>query len=125
MREGARPGVAGLLLVAGLVAAACSSPSVQGLPVSVLMIGNSYSSANNLPAVLANVAEAEGRELSVELVAEGGWSLGDHANSAGTMASIETGSWDFVVLQEQSVIPSFADYREKYMFPAARARFPR
>jgi hypothetical protein len=110
-----------LVLVTVLALAACSPTPPEGAPVSVLLIGNSYSSANDLPSMLTELAAAGGRTLSTELAAEGGWSLADHANSKTTTDAIEFGSWDFVVLQEQSVIPSLREYREEFMFPAARA----
>lgn len=107
-------------LVAILIAGGCTSGTSEEPPVSILMIGNSYSSANDLPNVVSELAAGEGRTLSTTLVAEGGWSLGDHVNSSGTMNLAESESWDYVVLQEQSVIPSLAEYREDFMFPAAR-----
>jgi hypothetical protein len=110
-----------LFLGVALIVGACSPSPAETPPVSLLMIGNSYTSANDLPGMATELAGVEGKTLSIEFIAEGGWSLGDHANSTGTMSSIESGSWDYVMLQEQSVIPSLPDYREDYMFPAARA----
>jgi hypothetical protein len=107
--------------VAALVAVACSAEVSDEPPISVLLVGNSYTFSNELPDMLEDLAAAEGRMLTAELVAEGGWSLGDHANSTRTMSLIESEGWDYVVLQEQSVIPSLADYRQRYMYPAARA----
>ena len=109
-----------LLLGVLLIAGACSPSPTEEPPISLLMIGNSYTSANDLPGMVTELAATEGKTMSIELIAEGGWSLGDHANSTETMSLIESGSWDYVVLQEQSVIPSLPDYREDYMFPAAR-----
>ena len=108
------------IMVAALLVTACSAAGSEGPPVSVLMVGNSYTSSNGLPDMLEELAAAEGRMLTAELVAEDGWSLGDHANSTTTMSMIESGNWDYVILQEQSVIPSLADYRDTYMYPAAR-----
>lgn len=122
MRKGRSAGsvAARLTLVAVLTAAACSPVPPAESPVSILLIGNSYSIANDLPAMITELAAAGDKTLSAELVAEGGWSLGDHANSQKTRNLIGVGTWDYVVLQEQSVIPSLRDYREEFMFPAAR-----
>lgn len=111
---------AALIVAAVAALGACSQKVSDAPPLSVLLIGNSYSSSNDLPGMLTELAASEGKTLTAELVAEGGWSLGDHANSTATMGLIESLSWDYVILQEQSVIPSLTDYREKYMYPAAR-----
>ena len=115
-----RKGAAVVGLVLAILLTACSSATTDPTPLSLLMIGNSYSSTNDLPGMIVELATSEGKTLTTELIAVGGWSLGDHANSTETMNMIEAKSWDYVVLQEQSVIPSLADSREDFMFPAAR-----
>ena len=107
-------------LVVAILLTACSSTTTELPPQSVLMIGNSYSSSNDLQGMILELAASEGKNLTTELIAVGGWSLGDHANSTETMNMIDAEEWDYVVLQEQSVIPSLADYREEFMLPAAR-----
>lgn len=37
-----------------------------------------------------------------------------------TLDEMEQQNWEFVVLQEQSVIPSAADMRNEHMYPAVR-----
>jgi len=73
----------------------------------ILFVGNSYTYVNDLPNRLLAIAESVGFEPPVEVaaIAVGGAWLQDHAENATTMADIEGGGWDFVVLQEQSYLP--------------------
>ena len=52
--------------------------------------------------------------------AQGGWTLSDHIQSSETLNLLNSEKWDFVVLQEQSEIPSVAQARTQTMYPAAR-----
>jgi len=85
----------------------------------VLFIGNSLTFYNDLPEMFADLARSGGYEVEVDMSAQGGWTLSDHAASTLTLDKIDQG-WDFVVLQEQSVIPSLAKEREEQMYPAVR-----
>ncbi|MCK4837602.1 MAG: SGNH/GDSL hydrolase family protein, partial [Desulfobulbaceae bacterium] len=86
----------------------------------VLFIGNSYTSSNGLPDMFERMALSGGYRVHVAMVAPGGWTLTDHLLSAETLEKIRGTGWDFVVLQEQSVIPSLFDTRERQMYPAIR-----
>ena len=87
----------------------------------VLFIGNSYTFKNNLPELFAELVRSSGREIDVDMAAPGGWTLSDHAASEGTQTMIQSQGWDYVVLQEQSVIPSLQEERAETMYPAVRA----
>lgn len=68
----------------------------------ILMLGNSFTAANDLPQRLAQLTGAE-----VMVHTRGGARLAEQLNSqtklgARTLASLEGESWDFVVLQEMS-----------------------
>ena len=89
-------------------------------PVRVLFIGNSLTFSNNLPGMFAEVAQSGGHEIEVERLAQGGWTLADHAQSSETLEEIKQGNWDFVVLQEQSILPAIPDQRDEQMYPAVR-----
>ena len=52
--------------------------------------------------------------------AQGGWTLEDHVKSADTLDKIKSTQWNYVVLQEQSEMPSVRDWRIQNMYPAAR-----
>lgn len=95
-------------------------PATPGC-VRVLFVGNSYTFFNDLPGTLARLAEAGGHTAVTAMAAEGGWRLADHAGAPQTRAAIASSSWHYVVLQEQSQIPSVAELRASFMEPAARA----
>ena len=80
-------------------------PPVSGTPVSALFIGNSFTARNDVPGMIARLAEARGRRLEHELVSAGGASLRRHWNAGNAQRAIERRRWDFVVLQEQSTLP--------------------
>ena len=86
----------------------------------VLFIGNSYTTVNDLPSVFASLARSGGHRVETGTAAVDGWTLADHAGSSATAAKVGSRNWDIVVLQEQSQIPSVAQFRETQMFPAAR-----
>ena len=75
--------------------------------VRVLFIGNSLTSVNNLPAMVAAIAKSQGVEVIHDAHAPGGTRLRDHAANEKLLGKLRKGSWDFVVLQEQSELPSF------------------
>ncbi|MGA8041001.1 MAG: hypothetical protein WCA93_12920, partial [Acidimicrobiia bacterium] len=80
---------------------ACSGPAMQ-----VLFVGNSYTSVNDLPGMVSKLAASAGQRVEASTVAPGGWWWRDHAASAETMGAISSREWDFVVLQEQSMVPA-------------------
>ena len=88
--------------------------------IEVLFIGNSYTSSNGLPDMFERMARSGGYRVHVAMVAPGGWTLADHLQSAETLEKIRANEWEYVVLQEQSVIPSQIDTRERHMYPAVR-----
>ncbi len=99
----------------------CSLSASDDRCVRVLFIGNSYTSINDLSAVFTAVAAKHGHAVYAEMVAPGGARLADHAASADVLEKIRAGHWSYVVLQEQSQIPSVEAARAGQMYPAARA----
>ena len=73
--------------------------------VNVLFIGNSFTQRNNVPGLLADLAAARGLSLSHKLISRGGASLRMHWNAGLAGKEIETGGYDYIVLQEQSTLP--------------------
>lgn len=86
----------------------------------VLFIGNSYTTVNDLPSVFANLARSGGHRVETATAAVDGWTLAQHAGSPATAAKLAAASWDIVVLQEQSQVPSVEEFRQTEMYPAAR-----
>lgn len=73
----------------------------------VLFLGNSYTSINYLPLIISSLASSAGDSLIFEMNAPGGFRLYDHFNDFNSKFKIAKGDWDYVVLQEQSQLPSF------------------
>ena len=69
---------------------------------SVLFIGNSYTYVNDLPSMTQQLALSLGEDITVASSAPGGYTLFQHSTYAPTITAIESNSWDFVVMQEQS-----------------------
>jgi hypothetical protein len=80
----------------------------------ILFIGNSYTSRNNLPRLVADLATAAEppRRVAFALIAAGGASLRRHWNSGRPQELMQSQAWDYVVLQEQSTLP--LKNRERY-----------
>lgn len=73
----------------------------------VLFIGNSYTYFNNLPDLLSQLAASAGKSSQVEseMIVRGGATLKMHWEDGGALKAIKQGGWDFIVLQEQSLLP--------------------
>src|SRR5262245_59139929 len=74
-------------------------------PLKVLFIGNSFTARNDLPGLIAQLAEARGKGLQHRLISAGGASLRTHWNAGEALKAIQEGQYDCVVLQEQSTLP--------------------
>ena len=75
------------------------------MDVRILFIGNSFTARNNLPGLLARLAKKRGTIVEHRLISAGGASLRQHLNGGKALAAITEGSYDIVVLQEQSTLP--------------------
>lgn len=73
----------------------------------VLFIGNSYVYSNDLPNTFLQFALGMGDTVVVASSAPGGYTLQQHSVYAPTLSAIAAQPWDFVVIQEQSQLPSF------------------
>lgn len=86
----------------------------------VLFIGNSYTSANNLPDLVKSLAQADGNGILTDAFIPGGSQLHEHAINPTVLNKITAEDWDYVILQEQSQIPSFPlNQVESLFYPAA------
>lgn len=111
--------LAAVVIVAGGCAASHDACGGSGTCMRVLFIGNSYTYVNDLPATFVQLAGAGGHPVATDSVAEGGATLADALASGATADKLAASKWSFVVLQEQSEIPSVAQYRDQQMYPAA------
>src|ERR1043166_2917718 len=113
-----------LLLILVFVVTGCASTascSAQDAScIKVLFVGNSYTYVNDLPNTFAQLARSGGHKVEVGMAAQGGWTLSNHLQSSDTLNILNSKNWNYVVLQEQSEIPSVAQSRTQEMYPAAR-----
>ena len=80
--------------------------------VNVLMYGNSYTASNSLDAVVEAVMDADGYNSTVASLTGGGMRLPQHWQNLNTSGhqwntTLRGSAWDYVVLQDQSQVPSF------------------
>lgn len=86
----------------------------------VLFIGNSYTQVNDLPQMVADIAQSMGEGMEYRSNTPGGCTFEMHCHNQ-SMTMICQGGWDFVVMQEQSQLPAFPmDSVEMYVFPFAQ-----
>jgi hypothetical protein len=102
------------------VSAGCN-PLSRTPCVRILFLGNSYTYVNDLPTVFRDLARSAGRNVETGMVAEGGETLAQHAASSADASALNGSQWQFVVLQEQSEIPSIESFRQSQMYPATRS----
>lgn len=87
----------------------------------VLFLGNSYTNVNDLPGLTRIIATSMEDSLEYSSNTPGGYTLQLHSNDAMSLMYILMGNWDYVVLQEQSQIPSFPIAQvDTLCFPFAR-----
>jgi hypothetical protein len=75
------------------------------LKYSSLFLGNSYTSFNNLPQMVHDVALSAGDTLVFDSYSPGGYQLADHNIDMTSQNKIMAGGWNYVVLQGQSQEP--------------------
>ncbi|MCX6243652.1 MAG: PKD domain-containing protein [Bacteroidetes bacterium] len=73
----------------------------------VLFIGNSYTYANDLPVLISQIAHSKGDSVWHDQNTPGGYTFQMHCQNQVTLAKIGETNWDYVVLQEQSQLPSW------------------
>lgn len=88
---------------------------------NTLFIGNSLTTANNLPGMIQELAQARNHILRFSVYAPGGYKFYQHASDAVLLEKIKAGGWDFVILQEQSQMPGFSQMQlKKDVYPYAK-----
>lgn len=68
--------------------------------------------------MLTELAKSGGHKVETEFAAEKGGRLSNHVHSNVTKDKLHSSQWDFVVLQEQTQIPSSEKFRQAKMYPA-------
>jgi hypothetical protein len=90
----------------------------QPHPTRVLFIGNSLAYANDLPALVCQLARSTGRQTTCESVAKPDYGLEEHWSDGEARRAIARG-WDVVVLQQgPSALPEsrrlLVDYTRRF-----------
>ncbi|MEY4594612.1 MAG: hypothetical protein RIQ47_1022 [Bacteroidota bacterium] len=85
----------------------------------VLFLGNSYTQYYSLPQMVANLSASAGVPMIVDSYTPGGYTFSGHANDAVSLGKIQQGNWDYVVIQEQSQVPTVDYFRYNDMYPGA------
>jgi hypothetical protein len=73
----------------------------------ILFLGNSYTAVNNLPQTIHDIAKTMGDSVYFNSNTPGSCTLQIHSTDATSISLIQSEKWDYVVLQEQSQLPSF------------------
>lgn len=90
-----------LLLVVGFCDSAISGAQRLSDELRVLFIGNSLTYTNDLPAIVAALAEATKQKRFIhQSIAYPDFSLEDHWHQGEARKTIAKGRWDFVILQQ-------------------------
>jgi hypothetical protein len=84
---------------------------VQAKDMSLLMVGNSFTDANNLEVMLQTLLEEDAflgtKDVYAMRFKKGASRFAEHANSSELKSMVAEWPWTWVVLQEQSEIPGF------------------
>jgi hypothetical protein len=99
--------IVAVLFISFFLVPAPGSPSKDSGP-RILFVGNSLTFMNDLPRIIAELAQARNIHLDYDIYAPGGYRLSQHAADPGLLKKIDQGDWDFVVLQEQSQLPGLS-----------------
>jgi hypothetical protein len=86
----------------------------------VLFLGNSYTQYYSLPQMVANLSASAGVPMIADSYTPGGYTFSGHANDAVSLGKIRQGNWNYVVIQEQSQVPTVDFYRYNDMYPGAQ-----
>jgi hypothetical protein len=95
-------------------------PGYANDTTKVLFLGNSYTYVNDLPFMFSNLSLSGGKYVVTGMSAPGGYMLENHKSDSTSVNLIKRGTWNFVVLQEQSQVPAIDFYRYGSMYPSAR-----
>ncbi len=93
-------------LISVLIVFVCSF-GIYAQSSRFLFIGNSYTYYNNLPELVQRIYESAGESIEVTMLAPGGYTFQQHCLSS--ISTIQSGEFDYVILQEQSQLPSFPE----------------
>jgi len=127
MHRRRHPGMTALVRWLGLavlqVGLAVAAPQGSAEALRVLFVGNSYTYVNDLPSILKDLAIANRAEPGIQttMIATPGATLEAHWKQGDVQRALQQERWDYVILQEQSLLPTVAPdqmYRYARLFNA-------
>ena len=74
--------------------------------LKVLCLGNSFTYFYGSPTMLKEIAWNEGHFIDVNASLKGGWNMGQHLSLQTTNDLIQEGGYDYMILQDQSLVPA-------------------
>ncbi|MCB0760024.1 MAG: T9SS type A sorting domain-containing protein [Flavobacteriales bacterium] len=108
-------------LVTFLFAFALVAAIAQDQTYNVLFVGNSYIYTNDLPTVFEQVAAGKSNSAITAGSTLASYTFELHTQNGDTQDLLHNGSWDYVILQEQSQMPAFPDNQvQADVFPYAK-----
>ena len=91
----------------------CMVADVAKAKLKVLFIGNSYTRYAS-GTINSLVQSSPYSDSTIEYIAPDSWMLQQHLNDNNTISNIRNGKWDFVVLQEQSQLPTVPERSNEF-----------
>jgi hypothetical protein len=108
-------------IVVAVAGYAAISANRDSRTARILFIGNSLTYSNDLPAMLAAIAHSRGDTVIFDEHTPGGTRLRQHVANENVYLKIRQQGWDFVVLQEHSVLQTLTPEQvESDVLPHAR-----
>jgi len=90
--------------------------------IRVMFVGNSFTFVNDLPGRLATIAQSLGKRVDSNLSAIGGYNLYSQLPEVDpTTAELLSEDWDFIVLQDYSMLGTVQNARRLYFTPAVKS----
>ena len=79
--------------------------------MKILFVGNSYTYFNDMPSLFAGICKENGVDVRVDAVTKGGYSFAHYVSEENEKgielrAKLAENSYDYIILQEQSVRPA-------------------
>ncbi len=87
---------------------------------NVLFIGNSHTWYNDMPDMVEEIADANGVSIDTHMIAPNGTYLHEHAENDEVVETINSGTYDIIIFQEQSVAPAIPQFASVNTYPAAQ-----
>lgn len=73
--------------------------------LKILSIGNSFTYYCGCPVMLKDIAWHEGHYIDMSATLKGGWTMGKHLSLETTNDMVAEGGYDYMILQDQSLVP--------------------